>query len=260
MKKLVLATAILAIGAVVAQAAVIEMNRFSNSDHSSPDQGSFPATGWVSTDGGTTTNATAVYDVSTFITDDVASPQPLAYTVTGLDIDGVGGENDQIVVNFIVSGVGGNLQTKWDTSGTPQPGAAGWLSAGGVTLNVSGEYVQFDFASLSVDLNGGTGNGSGTFDGFSEAGIGAFNSVGETAVANGLALEYVADGSKVIDLTGGGLDSNLQVIYDTSLGAVGAWRPEAWSFQVTAIPEPATLGLVMAFGGGILFIRRKLMM
>ena len=29
---------------------------------------------------------------------------------------------------------------------------------------------------------------------------------------------------------------------------------------LTVIPEPATLGLVMAFGGGILFIRRKLMM
>ncbi len=29
---------------------------------------------------------------------------------------------------------------------------------------------------------------------------------------------------------------------------------------ITVIPEPATIGLVMAFGGGILFIRRKLMM
>ena len=28
---------------------------------------------------------------------------------------------------------------------------------------------------------------------------------------------------------------------------------------VSAIPEPATLGMVAAFGGGILFIRRKLM-
>lgn len=31
-------------------------------------------------------------------------------------------------------------------------------------------------------------------------------------------------------------------------------------FQVTAIPEPATLGLVVAFGGGVLFIRRMFMM
>ena len=30
--------------------------------------------------------------------------------------------------------------------------------------------------------------------------------------------------------------------------------------NITVIPEPATLGLIAAFGGGILFIRRKLMM
>ena len=30
-------------------------------------------------------------------------------------------------------------------------------------------------------------------------------------------------------------------------------------WQVTAIPEPATLGLLGAFGGGILFIRRRFM-
>ena len=32
------------------------------------------------------------------------------------------------------------------------------------------------------------------------------------------------------------------------------------NFEVTAIPEPATLGLITAFGGGILFIRRRFMM
>jgi hypothetical protein len=31
------------------------------------------------------------------------------------------------------------------------------------------------------------------------------------------------------------------------------------SVSITAIPEPATLGLITAFGGGILFIRRRLM-
>ena len=31
-------------------------------------------------------------------------------------------------------------------------------------------------------------------------------------------------------------------------------------FSLTAIPEPATLGLVTAFGGAVLFIRRRLQM
>jgi hypothetical protein len=256
MKKVLLITAILALGAVAAQATVIELNRFSNTDHSSPGfDGSFPATGWISTDGGSTTNATAVYDVSTFVADDVASPAPLAYTVTGLDIDGVGGANDQVVVNFTVNTDGQNLQTVW--SGT-EPQNAGWLSSGGTTLNANGEYVQFDFASMSVDLNGGTGNGSGTFDGFSAVSFGSFTVAGEVGVANGLTLA-LADG-KDLDLTAGGLDSNLQMVYDTAQGSVGGgYRPEAWSFQVTVIPEPATLGMVLVIGAGLLFIRKRFM-
>ncbi len=242
MKKLLLFAAILAMGTSMAQADVtINLNKFSNTDHASPGaDGAYPVTGWISTDGGSTTNGSAVYDVSTFIADNVAPPQPLTYTVTGLDIDGVGGENDQIVVSFTISGVGGNLQTVWD-SGAGVPKNAGWISAGGNTLDADGEYVQFDFASLSVDLNGGTDNGSGTFDGFSEIGIGAFTVAGEVAVANGLTVALDDGLGKTIDLTGGGLDSNLQVIYDTAQGSVGGgYRPEAWSFQVTIniVPVP----------------------
>ncbi len=257
MKQLVVLSAIFAIGTVATEAAVIQMNRFSNTDHNSPvTDTQYPAKGWVSTDGGASTNASAVYDVSTFVTNDVALSHPLAYTVTGLDIDGVGGANDKIVVKFTVTGVGGNLQTSW---GNSEPNNAGWLSAGDLTLDADGEYVQFDYVSMSVDLNGGTGNGSGTFNGFSAVEIGAFEG-GDTAVANGITLAY-SSGSKTIDLTPGGLDSNLQVIYDSAQGSTGAgYRAADWSFEVEAIPEPASMGLIMAFGGAIFFIRRKLTM
>ena len=213
----------------------IQFNRFSNTDHSSPgSDGSYPATGWISTDGGATPNASAVYDVSTFIADNVVPPQPLAYTVTGLNIDGEGGDNDQVVINFSVSTDGQNLQTVW--SGT-EPQNAGWLSSGGTTLNANGEYVQFDFTSLSIDLNGGTGNGFGTFDGFSAVSFGSFTVAGEVGVANGL-TQAIADG-KELDLSDGGLDSNLQVIYDTTQGSVGGgYRPEGWSFQISTSGDP----------------------
>lgn len=41
-----------------------------------------------------------------------------------------------------------------------------------------------------------------------------------------------------------------------------AWNSTPWldNVTVTSIPEPATLGMVALFGGGILFIRRKLML
>lgn len=78
------------------------------------------------------------------------------------------------------------------------------------------------------------------------------------------------------DLSGG--DSyGVTSIYDDGSAAIGTYRELMWvtaygtitsqvegtiykEFDVIAVPEPATLGLVMAFGGGILFIRRRMMM
>ena len=257
MKKSTLALVVVAACAVSVQAAVIDVYRMSNTDLSSPgSDGLYPNWGWISTDGGATTNASAVFDVSTFVADDVAPPQPLAYTITGLDIDGAGGANDAIVVSFTVSTDGQNLQTIWD-AGLGVPKNAGWLSSGGNTLNADGEYVQLDFASMSVDLNGGMGNGSGSFNGFSAVRFGSFAAAGEVGVANGLIQDLDTQG-KDLDLTAGGLDPNVKMIYDAAQGSVGnGYRPESWSFQVTVIPEPGTLGLVALFGGVLLCRRRR---
>jgi len=215
----------------------IQFNRFSNTDLSSVGAGgTYSAEGWISTDGGSSPNASAVYDVSTFIVENSTAPQPLTYTVTGLNIDGDGGDNDRVVINFSVSTDGQLLRTVWDAA-TSTPKNAGWLSSGGTTLNANGEYVQFDFTSLSIDLNGGTGNGHGSFDGFSHVGFGSFTVAGEVSVANGLTQALTA--GKDLDLTGGGLDANLQVIYDTAQGSVGGgYRPEVWSFQISTSGDP----------------------
>jgi hypothetical protein len=42
-----------------------------------------------------------------------------------------------------------------------------------------------------------------------------------------------------------------------SLAATGMGNCQLTAYQVRAIPEPGTLGLVAVFGGGILFLRRK---
>jgi len=49
---------------------------------------------------------------------------------------------------------------------------------------------------------------------------------------------------------------------DVADAPLAKWNSTAWidDVTVTAIPEPATLGMVALFGGGILFIRRKLAM
>jgi hypothetical protein len=59
----------------------------------------------------------------------------------------------------------------------------------------------------------------------------------------------------------------IQLIVDASNGAweYGAVAGTATEFvkidsvSLTQIPEPATLGLIAAFGGGIMFIRRRFM-
>lgn len=82
----------------------------------------------------------------------------------------------------------------------------------------------------------------------------------------------VDSGSGFVDLVtdGTGMTSidQIQLIIDASNGAweYGGAGGTATEFvkidsvTLTQIPEPATLGLIAAFGGGILFIRRRFMM
>ena len=99
---------VVALASVTASAAVINLDALSNTDWASPTTNpDFYSIAVVSVggvvvgdragrpvvDGGDGSN-TATLDVSTFILDDVSPPALLAYTVGGLDIDGVGGNND----------------------------------------------------------------------------------------------------------------------------------------------------------------------
>lgn len=196
---------------------------------------------------------------TTLVTDNTAPPQALAVTVSGLNVDGIGGDNDSVVLAFTVTTDGQNIQT----SGTTQ---AGWLSSGGVTLNANGEFVQVDYAGMSVDLNGLAGSGNGTsgesFLGFTGVGLGSW-AANHVAVVNGISQAYV-DGTadKHIALPN---DPSIKSWFDTAantgaaLDSAGSWRPENFDFQfeVNTIPEPTSLGLMAALGGAIFFIRRR---
>jgi hypothetical protein len=85
-----------------------------------------------------------------------------------------------------------------------------------------------------------------------------------------LIKEISIDGTKDVTVTGGEWDTaSLGTVdvgtgydfYAWRVGVLGANSADTFSFDnVTVIPEPATLGMVAAFGGAILLIRRKLMM
>jgi hypothetical protein len=63
-----------------------------------------------------------------------------------------------------------------------------------------------------------------------------------------------------IDGTGISLGAGEAMTFRTIAGNDGGAGLNGFTFDVVAIPEPATLGLVAVFGGGVLFIRRLFMM
>lgn len=263
MKNSLILTSLLIASLPGSHAAVINLDALSNTDWASPTtNAAFVNNTVVSLDSVVVGNRagspsagdgsnTATLDVSTFILDDVAQPANLAYTVGGLDLDGSGGNNDSFVVTLVVSTDGQNIRTLDNGS---EPRNAGWLSSGGTTLNADGEFIQFDFLSLSVNLNGGTGNGSGSFDGFTAARVGAFGA-GDIARVNGTNVINGTD-SALVDLTPEGLDSNLRFSFETAAGTAGTYRPDHFSIQLSVVPEPSSITL-LGLSSFLLLRRRK---
>ena len=199
---------------------------------------------------------TATIDVSTFLDDGDGggSGAPLAYTVSGLDLDGVGGFNDSFVLTFAVTSTSGGISTPGGSSdplsgGLPtNAGDLRLVNAG--ALNNPGEFIEFAYSDLSVNLNGGIDNGVGTFDGFSGAQMGSW---GGSDVARVNTTNYAIGSfpTGFIDLTPGGLDAGLRV-EDSGTGGYDLF---SWDVQVTAIPEPSMLALTGI--ASLMLLRRR---
>lgn len=99
-------------------------------------------------------------------------------------------------------------------------------------------------AVFSTDSTFGNGDDSSAFD-FTPDNLGA--------VQQDLALGTTVTGVQYVRIS---ITDNY---FDAGNAAVGGDRLAFTEFQVNAIPEPATLGLVAVFGGAVLVIRRKLM-
>ncbi|NWK55808.1 sulfatase-like hydrolase/transferase [Verrucomicrobiaceae bacterium N1E253] len=180
---------------------------------------------------GTLTCTTLVADN----TSGTAPGQIQQFTISGLDLNNSGGSNDSVAINFRVTG-SGNLQT--NTSGT------GWLSPGGTSLNGNGDEMTVTYESMSVNLDGGTGNGSGSFSGFSAITMGNWDNVNDTATINGEQFSYSGTTNETLPLTDT-TQSSLSFSYTTADGDSGAWRPLGSHFTIEvnsappASPEPA---------------------
>lgn len=187
-----------------------------------------------STARGTSDQGTFSTILADLIADNSAPPGTLAHTITGLTLDETGGANDSIRIEFTVT-TGGNQNIQ--TSGTTQNG---WLSPGSTTLNSNGDWIQLSPSLVRVDLNGGTGNGFGSFAGFTQVQLGSW-AADHIATVNGILFEKPSAGAGYLTLPN---DPNLKALFDTAANTgtakdcVGSWRPEGWSFQISTSGDP----------------------
>ena len=183
----------------------------------------------------------------------------------------------------------------FDTEAVPPSGSANmYARVGGTWLNhgntnpllaydvtiTDGLVVELVFQNWGAladgpgdsDLRGLTVIGTdGTTEVFKAGVLGASNGLTGTAIVEGTAATFQdTDGQWWqidYDFTSGGAGGD--IVGNT--GIIGVDDPSTYynpgpasdhlaTVTYTAIPEPATLGMVAVFGGGILFIRRKLMM
>lgn len=190
------------------------------------------------------------------VDDTSASGSAITYTVSDLDLDGSGGANDSIVVNFTV------LTTPQPGSQIEVNGSAGtnWISvdsgSGSANFVNSGETLKLQFSSFGLNLNGSILTPTDlTFVGFIGGQLGAgsqgFNDSDETGEVNGQTFtgSDLTDGVFVLsDQT----EDHLELTYtDTD------FRLNDWSFEVSynSIPEPSIV--ILGCFGLLGLLRRR---
>lgn len=171
------------------------------------------------------------------------------YTVTGLDLDGIGGTDDSIVVTIAIDALGGNFNINSGNIGID--GAADASNR----IDTLGQGVTFSLSGINVTLGNG-GATSHTFDKFTRVEFTLY----------GVNDRYEIIGTGSTDTASGNANPSDEVTFDTpsesftvkyATGGDG-FRVRAIDFSVTVdvIPEPSSSAL-LGLGGLALILRRR---
>jgi len=180
-----------------------------------------------------------------------ATNATLGYTVTGLDLDGIGGNNDEVDINFLVSSSSGNITTRGLVGGTgPEFGTTD--GANGSWLNGNNSNLEITFSDISANLNGGTNNGWAEFNGFYELDLSNWTSAGEEVNINGVLNTFDGGDTSPFAISGNTLAIDLEPDGQSTTQI----RLRDWSFSFSAVPEPSSTAL-LGLGGLALMLRRK---
>ena len=175
----------------------------------------------------------------------------LGYTVTGLDLDGIGGNNDEVDINFLVSSSSGNINTR-PLSGGTGPELATTDGANGSWLNGDSSNLEITFSDITANLNGGSNNGWAEFNGFYELNLSNWTSAGEEVNINGVLNTFDGGDTNPFAISGNTLAIDLEPDGESTT----QFRLRNWSFSFSAVPEPSSTAL-LGLGGLALMLRRK---
>ena len=173
----------------------------------------------------------------------------LGYTVTGLDLDGIGGNDDEVVINFLATSSTGNINTRPLSGTNAQLGTSD--GANGSFLNGDSSNLEITFSDISVNLNGGSNNGWAAFNGFYELNLSSFSTAGEETNINGDLYTVDGGNSNPFAISG----NTLAIDLEPDGEATTAFRLANWSFSFSAVPEPSSTALLGL--GGLAFALRR---
>ena len=168
----------------------------------------------------------------------ISSAVPAGNTPT---VVGVGWDNAYGQLDVVAGGSMsvGNLIVAFDGTGTASAGV----------LNMSGGAVTTSQLDLGVGVSVGTVNMSGA----------SVLHAGTASAANGSTINMADSAFFLIngDWTGAGLVGAVIFATDVGTSIQEVYNATDARTEWTVIPEPATLGMVAALGGALLFIRRR---
>ena len=177
-----------------------------------------------------------------------SDPAIQKFTISGLDLNEGGGNNDEVVVSFNV--------TSPDEITTSGSAAAGWLADAGNQLSGDGQWLTVAFAGLSVNLDGGTDNGVGSFLGFRGATMGSWQDSNGSTTGEDVATingeQFVSSGAnQTLNLSDPTSDS-LAFTYNTADGDLGSWRLLGTHFAIEVesydkVPPPSGTPTIVSF-------------
>lgn len=168
--------------------------------------------------------------------------ESFSYTISGLTLDASGTADDSVDVGFTISSTGGNVNII---------GWQGSVSVGGAWMSAD-DVLTIAYSAMSVNLNGGTNNGSGEFLGISSYKINGWGA-GEEASVNGDNISF--DGGDPNTYSFSPTTESVAFAFVADGPDPGAFRFDSFSFAFS-VPEPSS-SVLGALAGLSLLLRRQ---